>query len=112
MSLSRSMRSSRRKVALRAQILFSCKNEFGVLEGENLEIKGQLAADFSAIMSLRQSVASLEKQYTTLQRKLGDSDEEKEVSHVSLIASLFLYVLVMLWVKNSNPVVEVSKCWY
>lgn len=48
-----------------------------VLEGENSEIKAQLAADFSAIMSLQDSVASLEK-HTTLQRKLGESDEVKE----------------------------------
>jgi len=81
------------------------------LEGENSEIKAQLAADFSAIMSLLDSVASLER-HTTLQRKLGESDEEKEVLHVSLIANLFLYAPFLFWVKNSNAVVEAFKCWY
>lgn len=49
----------------------------GVLEDENSEIKARLAADLCVILSLRDSVASLEK-HTGLQRKLHETDDEEK----------------------------------
>lgn len=54
------------------------KERVGILEGENSEIKARLAADLSAIMSLKNSLASLEK-HANWHRKVDITDnEEKE----------------------------------
>ncbi|XP_021770312.1 protein NETWORKED 1D-like [Chenopodium quinoa] len=54
------------------------KERVGTLEGENSEIKARLAADLSAIMSLKDSLASLEKHANWHKKIHKTDDEEKE----------------------------------
>ncbi|KAL9243049.1 hypothetical protein vseg_016986 [Gypsophila vaccaria] len=54
------------------------RERVGALEGENSEIKARLAADLSAIMSLKDSVASLEKHAITFKKMHQVGDAQKE----------------------------------
>ncbi|KAL2935827.1 Protein NETWORKED 1D [Bienertia sinuspersici] len=56
------------------------KERVGTLEGENSEIKGRLAADLSAIVSLKDSLASLEKHACwNRNNDITDNEENEDV---------------------------------
>lgn len=56
------------------------KERVGTLEGDNSEMKARLAADISAIMSLKESLASLEKHANWHKKSHTTNDEENEVA--------------------------------